>query len=84
MRTFEVPAMRGCFLPERTADHVALFGAEGEAVRYFDGPADLVSQVRRLLANADERERLAARAHRVITSGRHTYADRLAAMLDAA
>jgi hypothetical protein len=84
MRTFEVPAMRGCFLPERTADHLALFGAEGDAVRYFDGPADLVSHVRWLLANSGERERLAARAHDVITSGRHTYADRLAAMLGAA
>jgi hypothetical protein len=84
MRTFEVPAMRGCFLPERTADHVSLFGPEGETVLYFDNRTDLVGKVRRLLADAGERERIAARAHDVVTRGGHTYADRLAAMLAAA
>ncbi len=81
MRTFEVPAMGGCLLAERTADHLELFGATGDTVTYFDQPADAVHQVRALLANPAARERVAARTHALVVTGRHSYADRLAAML---
>jgi hypothetical protein len=83
MRTFEVPAMGGCLLAERTSDHERLFGHEGEAVLYVESPADAVSKVRWLRANASERDRLARAAHAVVTGGRHTYGDRLAVMLEA-
>jgi hypothetical protein len=81
MRTFEVPAMTGCLLAERTADHLELFGADGDAVRYFEGPDDAVRQVAALLADNGMRDRLVTRAHELVVSGRHTYADRLASML---
>lgn len=84
MRSFEVPAMQGCLLAERTADHVDLFGADRDAVVYFDGGAGMVEAARWILLHPTERDRLAARAAGVVRAGRHTYADRLAAMLEAA
>ena len=65
MRTYEVPAMGGCLLAERTSDHERLLGQEGERVFYVEAPADVVSKVRWLLANASERDRLARAAHAV-------------------
>jgi spore maturation protein CgeB len=84
MRSFEVPAMQGCFLAERTDDHVDLFGADRDAVAYFDDAAGMIEAARWILLHPAERDRLAARAAGLVKAGRHTYADRLAAMLEAA
>jgi len=81
MRTFEVPAMGGCMLVERTHDHEQLFGPENEAVLYFTTTDDIVDRVRWLLDRPADRARLAAAARARITGGRHTYGDRLAVML---
>ncbi len=81
MRTFEVPAMGGCMLAERTDEHRAILGEEGDAVRYFGSPGELVEQARWLLDRPDERARLAQRAHQRITQAPNTYADRLRQML---
>jgi hypothetical protein len=81
MRSFEIPAVGGCMLVERTDEHAAIFGAEGEAVLYFDGAAELAAKARRLLDDPGERRRLADVAHRRITSGGNTYRDRLRTML---
>ncbi len=83
MRTFEVPASRCCMLAEDTEDHRILFGPEGEAVLYFNTIPEMVEKARWLVNNAPERARLAAEAHRRITSGGHSYADRLATILRA-
>lgn len=83
MRTYEVPAMGGCLLAERTSDHERLFGREGEAVLYFQTPAEVIEHVRRLLAHPDDRDRLAQAARIRIEGGRHTYADRLSVILRA-
>jgi hypothetical protein len=83
MRTFEIPAMGGCLLAERTSDHERLFGTEGERVFYAATPAEAVSRVRWLLANPSERERLAHAAHVLVTGGGHTYSHRLGVMLGA-
>jgi spore maturation protein CgeB len=82
MRTFEVPAMGGCLLAEKTSDHEKLFGRSGEAVLYFEGAEDVVSQVRWLIDHGPERDRLAAAAHARIVEGAHAYRDRLAVMLE--
>ncbi|MCO5168000.1 MAG: glycosyltransferase [Planctomycetes bacterium] len=81
MRTFEIPAVGACALVEDTVEHRDLFGVDGEAALYFDSPAMLVDRARWLLARDDERRRLAARAHALITTGGHTYADRLREVL---
>ena len=77
MRTFEVPAMKGCLLLEDTDEHRKLFGPDGEAVRYFSTPEQLVARARELIADAPLRNRLASRAHAVVVNGGHTYASRL-------
>ncbi|MCI0363854.1 MAG: glycosyltransferase, partial [Phycisphaerales bacterium] len=46
MRTFEVPAMKGCLLLEDTDDHRTLFGADGEAVVYFKTIDDMVARTK--------------------------------------
>jgi hypothetical protein len=79
MRSFEVPAMRGCVLAERTSDHETLYGPE--AARFFGDHRELVANARTLLADAPLRAHLSRRAHERITAGAHTYADRFDVML---
>ena len=83
MRTFEVPAMGGCMLAEDTDEHRALFGADGDAVRYFDSMQRMVDVARELLNDTNARIRLAAAGQQVVVKGLHTYHDRLLAMLSA-
>ncbi|MGQ0560710.1 MAG: CgeB family protein [Gemmatimonadota bacterium] len=78
MRSFEAPAVGGALLVQDTADHRELFGDD---VVYFVTSAELLAGLRRLLADASLRERLALAVHRRITGGRHTYRDRLVEML---
>ena len=63
MRTYEVPAMGGCLVAEDTADHRALFGADGEAVAYFTHAEDALDKVAALVRRADLRLDLRRRAH---------------------
>lgn len=82
MRTFEVPAMGGCMLVEKTAEHVELFGAEGQAVLYFDTIPEMTEKTRWLLEHDCERERLRDAGHELIARGNHTYRDRLSSILN--
>ena len=81
MRSFEIAALGGCMLAEDTEEHRALFGPDGEAVVYFRGPDEAAIRARALLADAAERTRLSAAVRRRVVAGRHTYRDRLGAML---
>jgi len=81
MRSFEIPAVGACMLAEDTQEHRKIFGREGEAVAYFSTATDMLDKLRWLLACDQERSRLAAVAHHLITKGEHTYKDRLLAML---
>lgn len=81
MRSFEVPAMRGCMLTEDTPEHRELFGAEGEAVFYFSSERELIDKARFLQRRPKEREQLARALHHRITTGNNTYADRLRSIL---
>jgi spore maturation protein CgeB len=83
MRSYEIPAMRGCMLAEDTPEHRTLFGDEGVAVLYFRTKEEMVEKVRWLLRHPAERARLANAAHEIVTKGHHTYQDRLATMLAA-
>lgn len=84
MRTYEVPAMGACMLAEDTAEHREIFGEEGKAVLYFGNIPEMIEKTRWLLAHDEERRRLACDAHILVTSGGHTYRDRLAHMLQRA
>lgn len=81
MRTFEVPAIGACMLVEDTDEHREIFGEEGKAVIYFNNIDQMIEKARWLRESDEERRRLAKSLHEVITSGKHTYRDRLASML---
>jgi spore maturation protein CgeB len=81
MRAFEVPAIGACMLAEDTSEHREIFGDEGQAVIYFRTLEDLVTKLRWLLTQDNERQRLARAAHNLIVNGRNTYTDRLTEML---
>lgn len=80
MRSYEVPAMRGCMLAQDTPDHRAMFGANGKAVRYFGSPEELVLAAGTALDSHD-RSRLADNAFRKIATSANTYGARLEALL---
>lgn len=84
MRSYEIPAIGGCMLVEDTAEHRVLFGDDGECVRYFRDAADLPARARELLADPQQRARLAQAAHERITRRGNTYRERLTTMLAAA
>jgi hypothetical protein len=58
-----------------------LFGPDDHAVCYFRTTAEAVQQSKFLLVNAAARRRLSIRLRERLAAGKHTYADRLAAML---
>jgi hypothetical protein len=84
MRSFEIAAAGGCMLAEDTDEHREIFGPEGEAALYFRNAKEAAERTRVLLCNSFERKRLALGLHRRIIGGAHTYADRLAKMLEIA
>ena len=77
MRSFEVPAMLGCPLFEKTDDHLQIFGEEGDSALYFSNPDELVSKVRVLVEDSGLRDHLRRQAHKVVTTSGHRYSDRL-------
>jgi spore maturation protein CgeB len=81
MRSLEIPAIGGCMLVEDTDEHRALFGPPGHTATYFRGVPDMLQQIACLISAGDERQRLAAAAHRHIRDGNHTYDDRLQSIL---
>lgn len=80
MRTFELPACGACVLAERTAEHEELF-ENGREVLMFDSVAECADKLRMLLGDAAARRAIAEAGHRSVTTGGHTYEDRLRAML---
>ena len=66
---------------EDTEDHREIFSEEGKAVVYFNNIGRVIEKARWLRESDDERQRLARSSHEIITSGKHTYRDRLASML---
>jgi spore maturation protein CgeB len=68
-------------LVEDTEDHREIFDEEGKTVVYFNSIDRMIEKARWLREIDDERQRLAGSLHKLITSGKHTYRDRLASML---
>jgi len=78
MRSYEVPAMRGCLLTEDTPEHREILG---DTVYYFRDNRELVENARALLADDVLRARLSQAAYARITDGGNTYRDRLEKMM---
>jgi spore maturation protein CgeB len=83
MRTYEVPAMGGCLLPEDTEDQRILFSGSPSAV-FFSGEGDVSSAVRRLLSDPARRQEFRNYQNSRIISGDNSYSSRLLEMIDAA
>ena len=81
MRTFEVPAMRGCMLAEDSDEHREIFGEEGTAAYYFSNLSEMIEKTRLLMADDGLRDKLATNGFELIRTGNHTYRDRLLAMI---
>jgi spore maturation protein CgeB len=81
MRSYELPAMRGCILAQDTLDHRELYGADGDTVRFFASAKDIADVARQLLATPEERQRLAIAAHARVVNADNTYFTRLYRML---
>jgi spore maturation protein CgeB len=81
MRSYELPAMRACILAQDTPDHRELYGADGEAVRYFTSARDISAVAREMLANPAERDRLAMAGHTRVVRPENSYYARLETLL---
>jgi hypothetical protein len=78
MRSYELAAVGGCLAVEDTNEHREIFGNDGDCVRFFASPGELNQVICDLLANAAERERLAAAVNtRIVEHGRNSYSARL-------
>jgi spore maturation protein CgeB len=71
-------------LVEDTQEHQELFGADGEAVVYFESVPEMLDKVRWLLNHPEARSRLRSAVRRLVREGEHTYRDRLAIILQSA
>jgi spore maturation protein CgeB len=82
-RTFEIPACGGVFVGERTARHAAYY-REGTEATFFDPskPGSLAQIVRGLLGDDAKRESLRRAGRDALLRQKHTYADRLARLLE--
>jgi spore maturation protein CgeB len=81
MRSFEAAAVGGCILAEDTPDHRELFGPNDHAVRYFKNIPEMVQQAKCLLGDPDARQRLSFQLSVTFEARKHSYANRLAMML---
>jgi spore maturation protein CgeB len=81
MRSFEAAAIGACILAEDTPDHQELFGPNDHAVRYFKNIPEMVQQAKCLLGDPAARLRLSVQLRETFEARKHTYANRLATML---
>ena len=58
MRSLEIGAIGGCMIAEDTPGHRAIFGPDGETVRYFRTPEEAAAWSNLLIADPVERDRL--------------------------
>ena len=79
-RSFEIPAMGTMLLAERTADHLALFEEDREAV-FFNGPKELQTKVQHYLSDAYARQRIAAAGQTKCHAAGYATADQFARII---
>jgi hypothetical protein len=80
VRSFEIPAIGGFLLAQRTPAHAALY-EEGVEAEFFDGPTELVEKARVYLDHPADRRAIAQRGHERVTRSGHTYTDEMRRLL---
>jgi spore maturation protein CgeB len=83
MRSLEIPACGAFMLAERTDEHQALF-REGKEAVFFASPGELSEKVGYYLAQDAERSRIARNGYLRVTTGHHTYQDRVREIVERA
>lgn len=79
-RTFEIPAIGGFMLADRTDEHLEFF-EEGKEAEFFGNDEEYSEKLRFYLANGEARDRIARAGHeRCMTSG-YSYDDRIRSAL---
>lgn len=82
-RTFEIPACGGFMVAERTDEHLGFF-EEGRDAVYFDDEAELLSVVRRYMADPKAREKIAAAGRQRCVDSEYSYLRLVRDMITAA
>lgn len=75
-RTFEIPAVGGFLLAQRTVEHQAFY-EEGKEAEFFDSAAELVDKARYYLAHDSARREIAERGHRRCTTSGYSWQERM-------
>jgi spore maturation protein CgeB len=79
-RTFEIPAIGGFMLADRTDEHLEFF-EEGREAEYFASDDEYVEKLQYYLRNEDARARIARAGHRRCVTAGYSYDDRLREVL---
>lgn len=83
VRTFEIPAIGGFLLAERTADHRRYFD-EGREAEYFDSTDELIDKARFYLQHDYARDAIAEAGHRRCVTSPYAWTDRCSRVLQLA
>lgn len=80
LRSFEIPACGTLMLAERTPEHLAIF-EEGRDAEFFSSCEEMEEKIRYYLDHESQRRRVAESGRVRVTTGGHTYSDRLRSIL---
>ena len=80
-RSFEIPAIGGFMLADRTEDHREFF-EEGKEAEYFSSDEEFRDKVRFYLGNESARLRIARAGHQRCMSSGYSYDDRIRTVMD--
>jgi len=79
-RSFEIPAVGGFLLAERTLEHQAMY-VEGKEAEFFASAEELVEKANYYLEHEAERQQIAERGHERCISGGYSFKEIMANMV---
>ncbi len=81
MRSFEIPACGAPMLVEHTREHEAIFGSDGDCVRFFYKDSELASIADEMWNDKAATRRLGVNMRNKFCREKHSYTDRLQEMI---